>query len=430
MSRIDEAVDLPENVPLREDEKGQLTEEDIFRMKSLTTGSTIGGPTSEQADPSIVSLADSGSNFDDRVAEEYDDLEETVTGGQEKTEQEHESRIFGGFMFERKRPMHFELPKDTVTVLKYPLEIPVCPVDRDDQEWRAAFEDATVYLVGTAHFSKDSQEDVMRTIRAVQPDLVMVELCPNRISILSMDEQTLLREAKNMNSQKIIQIIKQSGVVQGILHVLLLSMSAHLTRELSMAPGGEFRAAHRGVVETQMCRLILGDRPIQITLQRALASLSFWQRLKFFWHILCSHSMKITQEDVEKCKRQDLLEQLLAEMAGDFPKLSQIFVDERDAYMAHALHTLLRKQTEAKRRAWSQIDAAWQPLRVVAVVGIGHVPGIVNKWNQAIDVLPLLEIPPPSLGSKIFGTTIRLTLYVTIGYGLFRVGKAAYVKFT
>ena len=48
----------------------------------------------------------------------------------------------------------------------------------------------------------------MRTIRAVQPDLVMVELCPSRISILSMDEQTLLREAKDLNSQKIIQTIK------------------------------------------------------------------------------------------------------------------------------------------------------------------------------------------------------------------------------
>ena len=36
-------------------------------------------------------------------------------------------------------------------------------------------------------------------------------------------------------------------------------------------------------------------------------------------------------------------------MAGDFPKLSQIFVDERDAYMTNALHKLLGGHTEAKR---------------------------------------------------------------------------------
>ncbi|PIO59215.1 hypothetical protein TELCIR_19328, partial [Teladorsagia circumcincta] len=89
----------------------------------------------------------------------------------------------------------------------------------------------------------------------------------------------------------------QSGVVQGILHVLLLSMSAHITRELSMAPGGEFRAAHKAVMQTQLCRLVLGDRPIQVTLQRALGSLNFWQKIKFFWHVALSHSASITPEE-------------------------------------------------------------------------------------------------------------------------------------
>ena len=32
-----------------------------------------------------------------------------------------------------------------------------------------------------------------------------------------------------------------------MIHVLLLSMTAHLTKELGMAPGGEFRAAFRQV---------------------------------------------------------------------------------------------------------------------------------------------------------------------------------------
>ncbi|ETN84605.1 hypothetical protein NECAME_17081 [Necator americanus] len=141
-----------------------------------------------------------------------------------------------------------------LTVLKFPknLPIPFCPEGIDRESWAKAFQEATVYLIGTAHFSKESQEDVVKTITATQPDLVMVELCPSRISILSMDEQTLLKEASDLNTQKILTTIKQSGVVQGILHVLLLSMSAHITRELSMAPGGEFRAAHKAVLQTQV----------------------------------------------------------------------------------------------------------------------------------------------------------------------------------
>ncbi|KAK6055886.1 TraB family protein [Cooperia oncophora] len=279
-------------------------------------------------------------------------------------------------MFDRKRPLNVQLPQDTVTILTYPknLPIPPCPDGINQASWAKAFEEATVYLIGTAHFSKESQEDVVKTIAVTQPDLVMVELCPSRISILSMDEQTLLKEASDLNTQKILTTIKQSGVVQGILHVLLLSMSAHITRELSMAPGGEFRAAHKAVMQTQLCRLVLGDRPIHVTLQRALGSLNFWQKIKFFWHVALSHSASITPEE--------------------------IFVDERDAYMTHALHSLLQKNTIEKRLSWERTDVEWQPLRVAAVVGIGHTPGIVAHWDNPVDIAPLLHIPPPSTSTK------------------------------
>lgn len=43
--------------------------------------------------------------------------------------------------------------------------------------------------------------------------MVMVELCPSRISILSMDEETLLEEAKNLNFEKIINTIKQVSTI-------------------------------------------------------------------------------------------------------------------------------------------------------------------------------------------------------------------------
>ncbi len=39
-------------------------------------------------------------------------------------------------------------------------------------------------MVGTAHFSKESNEDVTKTIVAVQPDVVMVELCDKRSNVI------------------------------------------------------------------------------------------------------------------------------------------------------------------------------------------------------------------------------------------------------
>lgn len=89
-----------------------------------------------------------------------------------------------------------------------------------------------VYLVGTSHFSKNSQDDVSlvsiyrrsrtsspfcddkllntycipilsKVIQNVRPDIVMVELCPSRINILGLDEKTLLEEARNINITKV-----------------------------------------------------------------------------------------------------------------------------------------------------------------------------------------------------------------------------------
>ena len=52
-------------------------------------------------------------------------------------------------------------------------------------------------------------------------------------------------------------------------------------------------------------------------LQRALATLSTWQKIKLAFNVLTS-SDKITPEEVEKMKQKDLLESLLEEMAGEY----------------------------------------------------------------------------------------------------------------
>ena len=44
-----------------------------------------------------------------------------------------------------------------------------------------------------------------------------------------------------------------------------------------------------------------------------------------------------SKEDVERCKQKDLIAEMLAQMTGDFPKLYEIIVKERDAYLARSL---------------------------------------------------------------------------------------------
>ena len=56
--------------------------------------------------------------------------------------------------------------------------------------------------MGTAHFSKESCEDVRSVIQAVQPDIVVIELCKARTNLLQLDEDTILEEAQSINLDK------------------------------------------------------------------------------------------------------------------------------------------------------------------------------------------------------------------------------------
>lgn len=43
-------------------------------------------------------------------------------------------------------------------------------------------------------------------------------------------------------------MIKEHGTFQGLVYILLLSMTARITKDLGMAPGGEFRRAFAEVI--------------------------------------------------------------------------------------------------------------------------------------------------------------------------------------
>lgn len=59
-----------------------------------------------------------------------------------------------------------------------------------------------------------------------------------------------------------------------------------------------------------------------------------------------------------------------------------------------------------------------EKLRVVGVVGIGHVVGITKLWpvNQHPHLKNILTIPPPSLSSKVMKITFKLSLLAMGGY--------------
>jgi len=335
---------------------------------------------------------------------------------------------------------------------------------------------AKIYVVGTAHFSEASQDDVARVIRLLSPDVVMVELCAGREGVLKYDEEALLNAAQDVSLAKLRVTIRESGsVISGIMQLLLLSMSAHITKQLGMAPGGEFRVAWKEARLIPGCKLVLGDRPIQATLGRAMASLSICQKIKLGWHLLFSNG-DITKEDVEKYKEKDMIAEMIEEMTGHFPELSRVFVDERDQYMAqmllHCIEVIRRdlprvintttgednknrqniseamesdEQPElhdnfpddlTRDGAIEEIDnntngikedeissLEYQPV-LVAVVGIGHMKGIMENMGKTCDLEELELIPPPTYASRAFAIAVKSVpplLVAAFSWGVYSV---------
>ncbi|XP_019525091.3 traB domain-containing protein [Aedes albopictus] len=270
-----------------------------------------------------------------------------------------------------------------------------------------------VYLVGTAHFSESSQNDVSLVMRNVQPNVVMLELCPSRVHILKYDEKALLEEAKDINLAKIQSIVKTNGTINGLFYILLLNMSAKITKKLGMAPGGEFRRAVDEASRIPDCLIQLGDRQINITLQRALRGLSLWQTVKLIPKLLIMDD-DITAEEVEQCKQKDLLEEIMLEMAGEFPAFGRVFVEERDLYLCHSLQLAALRQELP--------NGTVRPVNVVGVVGIGHAAGIVKQWGkvESSAIASILTIPPASFSHRAAKFVLKYGTLGLCAYGVFR----------
>ncbi|MFA5422281.1 MAG: TraB/GumN family protein [Phycisphaerae bacterium] len=259
-----------------------------------------------------------------------------------------------------------------------------------------------VYLVGTAHISKESVQDVRTTIEAVRPDTVCIELCQGRYDALTKKEAW-----QKMN---IFKIIREKKAVLMLAQLIMSAFYRKLGEQLGVVPGEEMLEAAKLANETG-AKLVMADRQIDITLKRVWGYLGFWSKMRLMVQLAGSIliSEKIDAEMIDKMKQQDQLEAVLAEFAGKFPEIKKRLIDERDIYLAQKI----RQSSGSK---------------IVAVVGAGHTPGIGEHITQDEPIEPLVELPPKSIWPKIFKWGVPAAIIALIVYGFFKQGAARGVE--
>nr|XP_027103866.1 uncharacterized protein LOC113725078 isoform X5 [Coffea arabica] len=126
----------------------------------------------------------------------------------------------------------------------------------------------------------------------------------------------------------------------------------------------QFRAARKAAEEIG-AQMVLGDRPIEITLERAWNSLIWKEKLSLLTSViggltsLSDLSMKTLKES---SAREENCFQLYEQLSFSYPSLLQPLIHERDTYLAWSL-----KRSKAVNNS----------KQVVGVIGKGHMNGVI-----------------------------------------------------
>jgi pheromone shutdown-related protein TraB len=248
-----------------------------------------------------------------------------------------------------------------------------------------------IVIVGTAHVSEKSVQEVRRAIEELRPDVVAVELCQGRYRALTGQEDTGELEIK--------EILKGGKLYLLLVQWFLAYVQKKIGSDLGVKPGSEMIAAIEAA-EAAGARVALVDRDIAVTIQRFWSSMSFLEKAKLVLSMIPAAFGKGEEIDIDKVTEEDVVSAIIDEFREVSPRAAQVLIDERDAYIARNLLRLGRTG------------------RVLAVVGAGHREGIKRYLDHPEKIPPMEEMARPARkrvsAPKLFGGLLMLLVLVTI----------------
>ena len=249
-------------------------------------------------------------------------------------------------------------------------------------------------LVGTAHVSSKSVEMVRKEISEYEPDIVAVELCKSRLSSL--------KEPESLDSEDLLKIIKEGKSPMILLQSALAAQQRRMGLTTGEKPGAELLEAVQSAEESNIPVEMI-DRDVVVTLRRAWRGMGIIEK----WRVLSTLLLEEEEEGElsidEILGDSDMLSKMMEDARDVAPGAGEVLIDERDAFLAGRLQ---------------QIGGNG---KVLAVVGAGHLEGIVNNLNDPpMDITSRLadlsKEPPKKIWPKVIMAAVPLFLFGSIGY--------------
>ncbi len=269
---------------------------------------------------------------------------------------------------------------------------------------RLTFSDGRqIILVGTAHVSKESVDEVSSYIDSEEPDHICLELDDGRFKNKE--------EKSSWSNMDIKKVLKEGKGFLLVANMALASFQKRMGNQTDSAPGEEILGAARIAKEREI-PYTLCDRDIQITFKRAWRLSNLWNKAKLIATIISAvfSNEEISKEDLEELKKGDVMQNMMDEMAKELPAVKAVLIDERDRYLATSIYLAPGDKK-------------------LAVIGAGHQSGIIQTLEKLesgaleTNLDDITDVPPPGKAGKILAWAFPILIIGFLLYGFINFGQ-------
>ena len=257
-----------------------------------------------------------------------------------------------------------------------------------------------VTIIGTAHVSKASADAVRELIDSNQFDVIAIELCDGRYKSIV--------NPNSLADMDLFEVIKTKKASMVAASLALGAYQQRLAEQFDVQPGEEMRVAI-DLAERNDLHLELIDRDVGITLKRLYRNIPWWRKLYVISGLIASvmTNEKVTEEEIEKLKTGDMLENTFAQFATSAYDLFSPLIAERDQFMSAKLRQAVERYPNKN---------------ILAVVGAGHLAGIKEELsngnaNPQSTISELTHLPKGSSIGKFIPWIIVALVLSGFAYG-------------
>ncbi len=260
-----------------------------------------------------------------------------------------------------------------------------------------------IILIGTAHISEESVNEVRQAIERYKPDIIAVELCQRRYTTITKKEK--------WENTPVTALIKSNNAYFMLAQTFLSSIQRRLGEEYGVEPGSEMIAAIQEA-KKQNIKVALVDRDITVTLKRAWQKMGVREKFRVIWEFLKAmlgyDEEELQDIDLKELMKQDVISQMMEEFSKIAPSAALVLISERDQYISQKIFE------ESKKG------------KVIAVVGAGHINGIkkhLEKQEININLQELDTVPKKRINLiKIIEVSIPVIFFSIIGWIIYSTG--------